>query len=150
MEMSLFNTSATEDMIPAYKEGWKSQLYSTREDYIKATLIADIPKEVRTKICDYLSYASCNPEVREFLAKISRNFVLLLKTQIVSDLSHRNCTVIIRPDGFINITSSKFRPRKEQTVDQIISFFVERAETLFIILSNETWTELNDRHDSGR
>lgn len=142
MKMESFNTDVTESLIPSYQEGWVPNSTS-REDYIKASIIADTPREVKTAIDSYIKHSSCIPAVSELLVGITRNLAILSKTKVVKDLSYRNCKMVIKPDGFINTTGAQFQPYRGNDVEMVISFFVARAETLFITLSTETWAETN-------
>jgi hypothetical protein len=128
--------------ITAYNEDWKPY-NSTREEYIKLTTIASEPNNVKDKINEYIKENDCNEDIVQCLNKIVNNETLLNKTNIVWDGSYRNCSLLVRPDGFID--TSEISHESIVNLDSALEFYTQYAETFFLLLDEETWEEINER-----
>ena len=133
-------------MIPAYDEKKAFQFGYDRDclaDHIKRTTKASNPYTVYCYIKDYLHRNPCDDDVTSFLKAYVRDFRNLLKTHIVSDGSFRNCCILVRPDGLIVTHSGGYGEAHgwNYTWRDILPYFRENAERIFLNMTDETWEE---------
>jgi hypothetical protein len=120
-------------MIPAYEKDWKPYK-STREEYIKNTVVTSEVEDIKKEIINYINKHTETEYVKQFLSKVLQDDYLLSKTQIVWDGSYRNVVWLVRPD--IIETSGYYEYKKEidreLSFDEAFKYVRDNCETFFI------------------
>lgn len=125
-------------MIPAYQSDWEPCIGS-KEDYILNTTRATTKGDVTACIEQYIRDNDCSADVIDLLYDLLSRDSLLDKTHVVCDGSYRNCTILIRPDGVL-----KMGPRDFDWKLFTLDWYEDNADTLFLNMTDETWTEVNE------
>jgi hypothetical protein len=129
-------------MISAYEKDWKPYK-STREEYIKDTIVASELEEIKSEIINYVNNHAESGYVKQFLNKVLQDNYLLSKTQIVWDGSYRKVVWLVRPDvietsGYLDYEEDLGR---EMTSEEAFIYVSENCEIFFIIFDNRSSIE---------
>jgi hypothetical protein len=117
-------------LIPAYNTE------NITKEYIKSTTRNNNPLHIKN-ILYYCKLRATGQVVCDVIDKIIFNEKLLNKVSIVSDLSYRNCAIIISNNVVTTPHTGGYSSINPQyTYTELLKYFEEKAEKIFILLDD--------------
>lgn len=140
-------------MINAYEKNWNPCECNIKE-YISKTTIENTKERVVKYIESYLERNLkrnvCNERTVSFLSALLERDILLNKTHVVKDGSGRSCVVLVRPDGYCvtrigdrKVYDEVAENNGDYNIEKLLNHFEDNAETFFLNMTDETWTEVH-------
>lgn len=133
-------------LIPAYYD----EKSATKTYITNTTKETDIVK-INRELHNYLDNINIKSVVKDFITKILNNERLLNKVVLVTDMSYRNCAIVIKNDRIIvSHTGGYSSINPKYTYSELLKYFTDKAEKVFILLENNmpkidiAWTSFID------
>jgi hypothetical protein len=127
-------------LIPAYNSKDK-----VTEKYIKETTRTNNPLQVKRILFNFKNAYAKEQVVCDVIDKIIYNEKLLNKVAIVSDLSYGSCAIIISSNVVTTPHTGGYSSINPQyTYTELLKYFEEKAEKIFILLDDEVKKKNNN------